>query len=298
MLADQLGHHRTNLTEHLAPFLDEQFVRRTDPLFRRTVEEAEIVADVVGELGQQFATDDIELMGRRRQVCTLDQHGGRGIAKNEVAVTVTEVQVAGADFRADHQDGAGLAQLHGIAGGVDAEGRGRTGDVHVKAKALDAQCCLNFDRDGRISPLQVGTGNDYRVNVGCSLASALQCLLGGGDGHLAENRLFVIGTFRQAWRHARRVENALLIHDETALDAAGFLDERGIRFGQCLDLTALDGRAVVGVELLHIKVERLHQLFIGDTVGRGIQAGAADDDVMHGRSSIGCPCARNGLFRQ
>jgi hypothetical protein len=34
-----------------------------------------------------------------------------------------------------------------------------------------------------------------------------------------------------------------------------------------------------------VGIERLHQLFVGNAVGRGVQAGAADDDVMHGRSS-------------
>ncbi|MNY38262.1 hypothetical protein D3C86_1728770 [compost metagenome] len=138
--------------------------------------------------------------------------------------------------------------------------------------------------------MQVGAGDDHAVDVRGGLASALQSLFGGADRHLAEYRPFVVGTLRQAWCHALRVEDAVLVHDKAALDARGFFDERGAGFGQCLDFTARDGLGVVGVELRDISIERLHQLFVGNAVGRGVQAGATDDDVMHGRVS--------NLFRQ
>jgi hypothetical protein len=102
--------------------------------------------------------------------------------------------------------------------------------------------------------------------------------------------MFVVRTLRQAWRHALRVENAVLVHDKSAFDAGGFLDERRVGLGQRFDFATGDGLGVVGVELRNVSVERLHQLFVGDAVGRGVQAGAADDDVMHG-------CFSN-LFRQ
>ncbi len=45
-----------------------------------------------------------------------------------------------------------------------------------------------------------------------------------------------------------------------------------------------------------VGIERLHQLFVGDAVGRGIQASAADHDVMHGRSSNSCQAEDIGTF--
>ncbi|MNS53848.1 hypothetical protein D3C72_866180 [compost metagenome] len=198
--------------------------------------------------------------------------------------------MTGADFRVDHQDRPGLTQLDAVGGGLDAEGRRRAGHVHVETETLDAQGFLYFDGDRRIGALQVGAGDDHAVDVRCGFAGALQGLFGSADGHLAQHRPFVVRALRQAWRHALRVEDAFLVHDKAALDAGRFFDERCAGFGQCFDFTARDGVGVIGVELRHIGIERLHQLFVGDAVGRGVQAGATDDDVMHGRVS--------NLFRQ
>ncbi len=79
--ADQLGHHRAHVAEDLAAFLHEQLVRRADALFRRTVEEAEVVADVVGELGQQLGAHHIELVLGRCQVGTFQDHRGSGVTE-------------------------------------------------------------------------------------------------------------------------------------------------------------------------------------------------------------------------
>lgn len=51
-------------------------------------------------------------------VGTLDDHRSGGVAEDEVAIAVAEVQVAGADFRVDHQHRAGLAGRHGIDRGL------------------------------------------------------------------------------------------------------------------------------------------------------------------------------------
>ncbi|GEM_PF-5599100 len=110
--------------------------------------------------------------------------------------------------------------------------------------------------------MQVGAGDDYSVDVGRGLACALQCLFGSGNAHLAEDRPFVIGTLRQAWLHALRVEDAILVHDETAFDAAGFFDESRAGFGQRLDFSRFDGSGILRVELRDVGVERMHQLIV------------------------------------
>ncbi|MCY1262443.1 hypothetical protein D9M70_107280 [compost metagenome] len=198
--------------------------------------------------------------------------------------------MTGADLRVDHQDRPGLAQLHAVGGGLDTEGRRGARHVHVETETLDAQRFLDFDGNGWIGALQVGTGDDHAVDVRGGLAGALQGLFGRADGHLAQHRPLVVGALRQAWGHALRVEDAILVHDKAAFDARGLFDERGAGFGQCLHFTARNGIGVVGVELRDVSIERLHQLFVGNAIGRGVQAGAADDDVMHGRVS--------NLFRQ
>ncbi len=183
-----------------------------------------------------------------------------------------------------------LAQLHAVGGGLNTKRRRGAGNVHVKTETCDAQGFLDFDGDGRIGALQVGAGDDHTVDVRCGLAGALQGLFGRTDGHLAQHRPFVVRTLRQAWRHALRVEDALLVHDKAAFDPGRLFDEGCAGLGQRLHVAALDSVGVVGIELADVSIERLHQLFVGDAVGRGVQAGAADDDVMHGRFS--------NLFRQ
>ncbi len=188
----------------------------TDALFRGAVEEAEVVADVVGELGQQFGADHVELVLGRREIRTFDDYRGGGVAEDEVAVAVTEIQVTGADFRVDHQDRPGLAQLHAVGRSLDAEGRRGTGDVHVETEPLNTQRFLDFDGDGRVGALQVGAGDDHTVDVSGGLAGALQGLFGRTDSHLAKHRPLVIRALGQAWCHALRVEDAVFVHDKAA----------------------------------------------------------------------------------
>ncbi|MCY1502878.1 hypothetical protein D9M68_369870 [compost metagenome] len=295
---DQLGDHRADVLEHLAAFLHEQLVAGAHALFRGAVEEAEVVADVVGELGQQLGADHLELVPGGGLVGTLDDHRGGGVAEDEVAVAVAEVQVAGTDFRVDHQDRAGLAGLYRVGRGLDAESGRGAGDVHVVAEALDAERGLHFDGDGRVGALQVGAGDYHAVDIGRGPAGALQGLLRGGHGHFAEDAPLVIGALRNSRRHALGIEDAVLVHHEAALDAGGFLDEGHAGFSQGLDLATLDGGGVLRVEGLHVGIEGGHQLFVGNAVGRGVQAGATDHDIVHGRSSRHWAARSNGRFRQ
>src|SRR5690606_19489565 len=76
-----------------------------------------------------------------------------------------------------------------------------------------------------------------------------------------------------------------LVGDVTALDAGSLLDEGRAGFGRRLDFARLDGSGVFGVEPARVGIERLHQLVVGNALGRGVKAGTADDDVMHCRSS-------------
>ena len=305
--ADQLGHHRADVLEHLAAFLDEQLVLGADALFRGAVEEAEIVADVVGELGQQLGAEDVPLMLRGGLVGTLDDHRSGGVAEDEVAVAVAEVQVAGADFRVDHQHRAGLAGGHGVDRGLDTEGGGGTRHVHVVAPAVDTEGGLHFDGDGRVGALQVGAGDDHAVDVGHAAAGTLEGFPGGAHGHLAEDAPLVVGTLGDARHHALRVEDAVLVDDEAALDAGSLLDEGAAGLTQRLDLAALDGGGIVGIELLNIGIEGSHQLVVGDAVGGGIQASATDYGFVHGTFLFFCgrperlACRRhhgNGRWRE
>jgi len=297
VLADQFRDHRADFLEHLAAFLHEQLVAAASALFRRAVEEAEVVADVVGEYGLQLGAEDVELVRRGGQVGPLHQYRGGGITEDEVAVAVTEVQVPGADFRADHQQCAGLTQLHAVGGSLDAERGRRTRNVHVEGEALNTQRLLHFDGNGRVRALQVGAGDDHAVDIGGRAAGAFQSLARGGNAHLAEDRLLVVGALRQARLHALRVEDAGLVHDEAALDARGLFDERSVGHWRCLELATLDGSGIVEVELLRPGVEGRHQFFVGNALGRGIQAGAADHDVMHGRSSGQRPSPRGAGWK-
>src|SRR5690606_21187026 len=63
------------------------------------------------------------------------------------------------------------------------------------------------------------------------------------------------------------------------------LDAGRAGFGHRPDLARLDGRGECGAETAGAGIERLHQLVVGNALGRGVKAGTADDDVMHCRSS-------------
>ena len=153
MFDDHVGDHRHHFAEDLAPLLNEQLVRLADSFRRGAVQEAEVVADIVGELGLQPCAQDVPAARGLRRV--LDNHGGGDVAEDEVAVAVAEIQVAGADLGIDHQHGLGRTGGHEVGGRLDPECRRRAGDVHVERKAFDAQRLLHFDGHGRIGALHV-----------------------------------------------------------------------------------------------------------------------------------------------
>ena len=58
MRDDQVCYHRHDFLEDLAALLDEELVGARGPFRCGAVQEAEIIADVVRELGQQAGADD------------------------------------------------------------------------------------------------------------------------------------------------------------------------------------------------------------------------------------------------
>ena len=96
----------TTSLEHLAALLHEQLVaRRPTPSGRRAVQEAEVVADVVGELRLQPRAQDLPAAAWPASASSTIT-AVADVAEDEVAVAVAEVQVARADLRIDHQHGA------------------------------------------------------------------------------------------------------------------------------------------------------------------------------------------------
>src|SRR3546814_6362504 len=84
----------------LAPFLDKQLVRIGGGFRVRPVEEAEIVANVVGEYRLEEGAQNVP-MDSRRDGRILDQHCGGDIAEDEMAVTVAPVEMARGNFRSE-----------------------------------------------------------------------------------------------------------------------------------------------------------------------------------------------------
>ncbi|MNM83295.1 hypothetical protein D3C81_953520 [compost metagenome] len=224
-------------------------------------------------------------MLRSRLVDALDDHRGSRIPKDEVAVAIAEVQVAGADLRVDHQHRTGLAELHGVARRLQAEGGGRTGHVHVVAEALDTQRRLHFDGNRRVGALQVGAGDDHAVDIRRGAAGTLQRFFRRGGGHLAKDAPVVVAALGNARSHALRIEDTGLVHHETALDAGSLLDEGRARLALRFQLVLGDCLGVLLVVLADVGIEGFHQLIVGDAEWRGIQTGSADHDFMHGQSS-------------
>src|SRR5690606_6165813 len=99
--------------------------------FVGTVQKTEIIPDVVGELGLQAGTENLETLPWFGVLLTLNQDGGAGITKDEVAVPVPEVQVARTDFRTDHQHRTSGAVFHRIDRRLQTESRGAARHVHV-----------------------------------------------------------------------------------------------------------------------------------------------------------------------
>src|SRR5699024_237717 len=103
MRSDLRRHHRTNLLEHLAALLTEQLVASTDAIRRGAIQKAEIIANVIGKACLQAGTKNFPLVAAGGVLGALDDHGRGYVAKDEMAIPVLPGQMAGTDFRIDHQ---------------------------------------------------------------------------------------------------------------------------------------------------------------------------------------------------
>ena len=223
----------------------------------------------------------------------LDDHGGGHVAEDEVAVAVAEVQVARADLRIDHQHRPRRAGGHEVRGRLDAEGGGRAGHVHVEGEAVDAQRLLHLDGHGRIGALHVGGRAQHRVDLDGGLAPGARwpawppsTAISASTESSSLERSGMIGP------HDVRIDQAGLVDHVARLDARSLLDELGRGGRQRRHLAGRDGLGVGGVEALHIGVEGLHQLLVGEGVRRRVEAGGGDDGVVQGVPSAPACAAR------
>src|SRR3546814_3955818 len=65
----------------------------------------------------------------------LDQHRGRRVAENEMAIAVAPVQMAASHLRIDHQHRACAAEPHRVDRSLDTESGRGAGHVHVDRKS-------------------------------------------------------------------------------------------------------------------------------------------------------------------
>ena len=133
------GDRRADLFEHLAAFLNEQFVGLTDAAFVGPIKEAKVISDVVGKQRLQARIQNIPAGPAGCCGITLD-HDCRGdVPKNKVRVAIAEVEMTRTDLRINDQHTRGAAGFHGVAGLLNAKrGRG-AGDIHIKGKAVGAE---------------------------------------------------------------------------------------------------------------------------------------------------------------
>lgn len=222
-------------------------------------------------------------MGAGGGVFAFDQGGGGDVAENEVAIAVAPFQVAGADLGVDDQGGADRAGADHVGGGLDSEGGGGAGHVHVEGEAVDAHELLDFDRDRRVGAFHVGGGADHDVDVGGGAASLGEGLGGGVDAHLGHDAGFFVAALAQGGVHDIGVEHAGLVHHVAAFDTAGLEDEvfGGVFFGG--DLAGGDGFGVLEVETVRVGVEGDDEFGVGNALGGGEDPGAGDGGCMaHG----------------
>jgi hypothetical protein len=165
---------------------------------------------------------------------------------------------------------------------LDAEGGRRARHVHVVAVARDTERALHLDGDGRVGALHVAARDHDHVDVGRRAPGPLVRLAGGGHGHLGLQRDLLVAALGDARDHARRVEDAVLLHHIARLDAGDFFDELGARRLQRGALPRGDRVGVLGVEAGGVRVEAVDELFVRNRKRRRVQAGSADDDWLHG----------------
>ena len=223
---------------------------------------------------------------------TLDDNCSTGVAKDKVAVTITEAHMTGTDFRVHHQYRTRLTQLHGTGCILNTKGGRRTGNVHIKTKTIDTQCFLHLYRQCRIASRQIGASHNNRANVLRAATSRFERLFGRFHSHFCENRRFVIGAGRDARRHDFRVQHRSLGHYKAAFDARGFFNKGRIGIGQGVFGACFNLGCVIVIPFIDIGVETFDQFIIGYAVFGGPETSGGDYGCHELSSLDRFPCGR------
>ena len=193
-----------------------------------------------------------------------------------------------ANLGVDDQRAPDRPRADHISGGLDAEGRAGTGDVHIKGKTARAQKLLDFHANRRIGAFHVGCGTDHQIDVGRIHTCGRQRLLRGIDADFRHVAGRVIGALWQARKHARGVHQARFIQHIALFDTGGGKDEigRGMRFRG--DSTGGYGIGVLRVPQVGMRVKGCDQFVIGDDLGRGENPRPGDGCLVHIRPRKFC----------
>src|SRR6056297_1194715 len=164
-VGELVQHHRRLVLPRVAAVLAEQFAAVEEVGFGTAIDEAEVVAYVVRVEGGELRPQHLPALLRTALVGALQHHGRADVAEDEVRIPAAPVDVGRGDLRVHHEDppgGAAGDRIHGI---LQAERGRRAGHVHVVGIAARADGMLHLDRQRGIGPLQVGAGQDDRVDV-------------------------------------------------------------------------------------------------------------------------------------
>jgi hypothetical protein len=139
LVGDELRDDRHDLLEDLPAVLHEEQLARIAGLGLATIQETEVVADIVREAGHQPRAEHFEGMRARRLSCpALDEQRGRGIAEDEMAVAVAKVQVPGLQYQ--HGGGAAAADPDGR---LQRTSRRRTRRSGRRRNLRPSRCCTS-----------------------------------------------------------------------------------------------------------------------------------------------------------
>ena len=188
------------------------------------------------------------------------------------------------DFGVNHQNRPRLAGTHRVDGQFQRKRGRRTGHIHVKSVALNAQRGLDFHAHGGVGALHIGGRANQAVHVGSGFARSVQRSLASVHTDFGHHGYFGVRAGRKARAHAGGVKHAGLVHHVAALDARGFFDEFDVGVGQRRAAASGNLVGVTGVLQGGVLVVGLDQLRIGDGLRRRKQAGTADGNTVHGKS--------------
>jgi hypothetical protein len=200
-----------------------------------------------------------------------------------VAVSLAPVHVAGCQLGHNDERALGLTEPHRLRGELCGAGCRGASDRDVEAEAMRADRILNFDRDRRIQPLEIGAAEHDEIDI---LAVASRCLeraLRSVHRVLGLHAELILGTVLDVGAHPFRIEQTRLVVNVAALDARRLLDELRPRLLQRL----VRVRRVVATNEL---VERGDQLVVREDV-IGVPHSVAGD-----RGTSGLPGRHGGGF--